>query len=190
MPHKFSPEHAEKLNDPQRLAELDPPALWEALGRPSPRAIVDIGAGTGLVTAAFARLAPDARVYAADLSPEMLSWQSAHLPADVAGRIEPVLAEETRVPLADGVADLVTMVALFHELDDAGATLRDVRRLLAVGGTLLIVDYKPEDDGPGPVPPSRVSAEEIEAAIRAAGFVDVVSHDVLSRFSVLSGTRA
>lgn len=189
--HKFDPARAERLNDPARLAALDPSVMWVAADVDDPSSIVDIGAGTGLFSVAFARLAPRATVYAADLSETMLSWMSEHLPDDVAGRVLPLKSEESSVPLSNGVADLVLMIALYHELDDPAASLAEAWRLLRPGGRLLIVDWKREEgDVPGPPLAIRVDARDIVAAVAAAGFADAVSHEgALADFSVVTATR-
>ena len=93
------------------------------------------------------------------------------------------------MPLPDGAADLVTMVALYHELEDPGASLAEARRLLAPGGRLLIVDWKRTETPHGPPPAARVPAEDIASALAAAGFADVTVHDALDYFSVVTGTR-
>jgi ubiquinone/menaquinone biosynthesis C-methylase UbiE len=187
--HKFNPDHAARLLDPKRLETLRPDAMWAAADVAAPRVIVDIGAGAGLITTAFARLAPEATVYAADISEAMLGWLKEHLPEDVADRVVPVLGTETHVPLPDGIADLVTMVALYHELDDAPATLADVARLLGPGGRLLIVDWVKDEAVEGPPLAHRVSTEDILAAVTAAGFGVPRNHDVLEGFSVVTATR-
>lgn len=187
---KFDPARAERLNDPARLERLDPAAMWTAAAVSDPVTIVDIGAGTGLLSAAFARLAPRATVYAADLSDAMLAWMTAHLPEDVADHIVPLKAEESAVPLPDGIADLVTMVALYHELDEPRASLAEALRLLRPGGRLLIVDWRAEEGvAVGPPLAYRVPVADIIAAVGSAGFADVASHDILTDFSVVTATR-
>ena len=187
---KFDPGRAERLNDPARLESLDPGIMWAAAAKADPLSIVDIGAGTGLLSAAFARLAPHATVYATDLSDEMLAWMTAHLPDDVADRLVPLKSGESAVPLPDGVADLVTMVALYQELEDPAASLAEVHRLLRPGGRLLIVDWKLDDSATmGPPLAHRVGVGNIMEAVCAAGFDDVASHDVLADFSVVTATR-
>jgi ubiquinone/menaquinone biosynthesis C-methylase UbiE len=186
---KFDPARAARLNDPTRLELLVPEIMWSAAAVAGPHVIVDIGAGSGLVSVAFARLAPDATVYAADVSAEMLAYLVAHLPDDVGGRVVPVLSEEAHVPLGDGIADLVTMVTLYHELNDPVATLRDAQRLLAPGGRLLVVDWAKEQTLSGPPMAHRVAGVEIAASLAAAGFGDVEMHEALRGFSVVTATR-
>lgn len=171
--HKFNSAHAARLNDPERLKTLPPEVLWRRLGPSEPRVIVDLGPGAGLITSAFARLAPESTIYAADISAEMLGYLAEHLDGDLVHRVVPILASETRVPLADGLADAVTMVALYHELADPAGTLSDAFRMLAPGGRLLIVDWVKERTESGPPYEHRVSGEQIRAAVTDAGFTHV-----------------
>jgi ubiquinone/menaquinone biosynthesis C-methylase UbiE len=186
---KFDIAKIAKLDDPGRFEQLKPAAMWEALGCPVPRVIVDVGAGTGIFAAAFSRLAPGARVYAADTEDAMLEWMREHRSEVEDGRVVPIKAEETGLPLGDAVADLVTMVNVHHELEQPASTYREAARVLKPGGQVLIVDWKPEDTPKGPPAAVRASAETLEGFLRDAGFGDIVSHEVLPWHSVVTGTK-
>ncbi|MBN2247819.1 MAG: class I SAM-dependent methyltransferase [Coriobacteriia bacterium] len=172
--HKFDIRKLEKLNDPARFESLPPDVFFNALGLPEgPSVVVEIGAGTGLFAEAFTERAPEATVYVTDIAEEALDWIRAHRPGVVEGRIVPVAAEETCVPLPDGLADAVYTINLHHELVDAAATYADAHRLLKPGGRLLVVDWAARETPKGPPLISRASAETLAGVIRAAGFVDV-----------------
>ncbi len=172
--HKFDIRKLEKLNDPARFESLPPDVFLPALGLPDgPSVIVEIGAGTGLFAEAFTERAPHAVVYVTDIAEEALEWIRAHRSGVAEGRIIPVAAEETRVPLPDGIADAVYMVNLHHELVDAAATYADAFRLLKPGGRLLVVDWAARETPKGPPPVSRVTAEQLASIIRVAGFTEV-----------------
>lgn len=179
MPHlKFDIAKLEKLNDPARFETLPPGVFWSALGRPAGACtIVEIGAGTGLFASAFSALAPEAVIYAADTSPEMLDWMRANRPEVTAGRIVPVAAEETRVPLDDGIADALYMINLHHELAHPGETYAEALRLLEPGGMLLVVDWADRDTPKGPPRDVRVTAREMTAFLEGAGFADVATDE-------------
>lgn len=176
---KFDIAKLEKLNDPGRFETIVPEVMWAALGEPSPETIVEIGAGTGLFAAAFAAKAPSAEIYAIDIEPKMVEWMRANRPEVASGRIVPVLAEETRVPLDDGIADIVVMINLHHELAEPEATCAEAYRLLKSGGMILVADWADRDTPKGPPREIRASAEELLAALEGAGFVDACSHDKL-----------
>jgi len=171
---KFDMAKLEKLNDPGRFESLPPDVFWHALGEPVwAQAIVEIGAGTGLFAAEFAKRAPRAVVYAADTAQQMLDWMREHRPEVAEGRIVPVLATETRVPLSDGVADAVCMINLHHELAEPDASYAEAYRLLRADGRLLVVDWADRDTPKGPPRDVRVSCAALQAFLERAGFSDV-----------------
>ncbi len=189
MPYeKFDIARLERLNDPARFEYLDPAVMWDALGRPDPGAIVEIGAGTGMFAERFAAMAPSATIYAADIEPEMIEWMNGHRVSG-AGHIVPVLAEETRVPLDDGVADVVIMINLHHELAEPSGTYAEALRLLAADGVVMVADWLPGTGGERPPDRVRAAAETIERYLRDAGFASVTSHEGLARHSLVTGTK-
>lgn len=172
---KFNLEKLERLNDPGRFETLPPDVFWRALGSPEGASvIVEIGAGTGVFSSAFASLAPGAIVYAADTEDAMLDWMAANRSEVAEGRIVPVKATETGVPLADGVADAVYMINLHHELVHPDRSYAEVFRLLKDGGRLLVVDWASRDTPKGPPREVRIDADTLTAMLERAGFGDVV----------------
>ncbi len=120
-----------------------PPALYDALegavGPLAGRLVLDIGAGTGISTAAMA--SRGANVVALDPSLAMLGiLRAAHrgLPG-ARGRAE-------ALPVFDGAFDLVTCAQAWHwvRLPDAAI---EVRRALAPGGVAALWWNVSEDDG-------------------------------------------
>jgi len=177
---KFDLAKLEKLNDPGRLNDLKPDVMWAALGAPNPHVIVEIGAGTGLFAERFAALAPAATVYAADIEQTMVDWMRENRTDIASGRLVPLLAEETRVPLDDGIADLAVMINLHHELVDALASYREALRLLRSGGQMLVADWAPVDSPKGPPKAIRIDAAAAVAFLERAGFADAASHEGLT----------
>lgn len=186
---KFDPHKLEKLNDPGRFETLVPEAMWDALGSPSPHVIVEIGAGTGLFAAKFAEMAPGSTVYAADIEPKMLDWMRAHRQEVGEGRVVVVPSEESSVPLDDGVAELVTMINLHHELSNPEAIYAEARRLLVRGGQLLVVDWAPKETPKGPPLAVRISGEDAARFVSAAGFESVRIHETLPWHWMVTAVR-
>jgi SAM-dependent methyltransferase len=190
MPHeKFDVRKLERLNDPGRFESLDPVRMWGAIGMSAPREIVEIGAGTALFASRFAALAPGAVVYAADIEPIMVEWMRANRPEVGEGHVVPILSTETRVPLDDGIADVVVMINLHHELADPAATYAEAHRLLRGGGTLLVVDWAPGETEHGPPQAVRATAEALSAAMEGAGLAAVTVHAPLKWHSMLTGVK-
>jgi SAM-dependent methyltransferase len=187
---KFDIAKLERLNDVGRFDDLIPQVLWEAADTPDARIIVEIGAGTGLFACRFAEMAPQAEVYAADIEPVMIRWMFQHRPAALSGRLHPILAEETSVPLPTGDADLVVMINVHHELADAKASYREALRLLKIGGTLLLADWRPGDTGKGPPQAVRQSAQQISEILASVGFFEIAEHDGLPKHTLLTARKA
>lgn len=186
---KFDVSKLERLNDPGRFESLDPDIMWHALGDPSPRTIVEIGAGTGLFAARFAHMAPGSKVYAVDSHPKMIAWMTENRTEVADGSLVPVRSSETGVPLATGIADLVVMINVHHELADPDATYSEALRLLVNGGRMLLVDWAPIDTPKGPPQRIRASSELLTATLRRAGFCDVEVHSGLPWHSLLTAHR-
>lgn len=186
---KFDPRNIDKLNNPERLVRESPDVIWKELALRDPQVLIDIGAGTGFFTIPFARKSPRIMVYACDLQEEMLAWLTEHIPEDLKHRVTPIKMEESHVPLPDGIADLVYMINLHHELDDRATTMAEAFRLLKSGGKVLVVDWKKEEMPMGPPAAIRVAADDIATDICEAGFTQVTQHPVLKYHSIVTAEK-
>jgi ubiquinone/menaquinone biosynthesis C-methylase UbiE len=102
--------------------------------------VIDLGAGTGLLSLA---LAPRVReLIAVDISERMLERLDDAATVDGIHNIRTVAADLRRLPLEDESATLVVSNYAFHHLDDAGKelALAEARRILSPGGRLVICD--------------------------------------------------
>ncbi len=109
--------------------------------RPDQR-VLDVAAGTGLVTAELARRGAG-RVVALDQSEEMLSRaraRAARTPA-LADRVTFVRGEAERLPFADGEFDALTFTYLLRYVDDRAATMRELARVVAPGGRIGMLEF-------------------------------------------------
>jgi len=186
---KFDPKKLAKLNDPKRLEYLNPDLIWEKAGLKNPSVLIDIGAGTGFFALLFSKKMKRGKLYACDISDEMLSWMKSNLPLESKGRVIPVKMEEGSVALPDDMADLVYMIDLHHELEEPLRVIRESRRLLKKGGKLLIIDWKKEQTPEGPPLEIRVTEETIESQMLKAGFRDIMKHTVLPYHYLLVGEK-
>ena len=186
---KFDPKKLAKLNDPKRLEYLNPDLIWEKAGLKNPSVLIDIGAGTGFFALLFSKKMKRGKLYACDISDEMLSWMKSNLPLESKGRVIPVKMEEGSVALPDDMADLVYMIDLHHELEQPQKVLREALRLLRRGGKLLIVDWKKEQTPEGPPLKIRVTEEAIQSQMLKAGFRDIIKYAVLPYHHFLVGEK-
>jgi len=101
-------------------------------GRAGAQRIVDVGCGDGAALAAAATQNPQHQFAGIDWSADALRQARARGLTVVRGIIE------TRLPVADGAADVVIMSELIEHLVDPDGALEEVRRVLRPGGTLLL----------------------------------------------------
>jgi ubiquinone/menaquinone biosynthesis C-methylase UbiE len=186
---KFDPKKLAKLNDPQRLGYLNPDIIWEKVAIKNPTVLIDIGAGTGFFALLFSKKMRTGKVYACDISDELLEWMRDNLPSESKGIVIPVKMEETSVPLSDSIADCVYMINLHHELEEPLRILEESRRLLKKSGKLMIIDWKKEKTPEGPPLELRVTEETIRSQMLSRGFSDIVSHRDLLYHNFLIGEK-
>ncbi|HXQ59494.1 MAG TPA: class I SAM-dependent methyltransferase [Acidimicrobiales bacterium] len=101
----------------------------------------DVGCGPGPYLAELSVRA--ARVVALDLSPGMLRDASIRFAAS--RRPSVVVADAQRLPLPDRSVDVVLCAHMLYHVPDIDAAVAEFRRVLAPGGTLLVVLNGPDD---------------------------------------------
>ena len=174
MAEKFDPEHAGKLENPQRLVELPPARLMEVLRLSGAETVVDFGAGTGMYSIPLADAVPRGRVLAVDEQPQLLDRLRAKLEArPSSGIVQPVLTEGGRAPLDDGVADRMLIVNVLHHVDDDPGALAEIHRLLAPGGLLVAAEFAQMDRPVGPPNDHVLPLDEVRALLTGAGLTEL-----------------
>lgn len=169
---RFNPAKLEKLNNPERLSELPVSFIATRAGLVEPEVIVDLGAGTGLYSRAFAELFTNSIIYALDVSSVMVEWMAEHVVPRYP-RIKPLIMDDGVVPLEDESVDFLLMVNLHHEIDDAEATVREAHRVLKKGAAIAISDWRKEEMEIGPSVAIRVDERQVADDLKRNGFRDI-----------------
>jgi demethylmenaquinone methyltransferase/2-methoxy-6-polyprenyl-1,4-benzoquinol methylase len=112
--------------------------------------ILDVATGTGMVAVALVRRY-GCSVVGLDQSTQMLSGAQAKLDddPDLAAHIELVRGEAEALPFADGEFDHLTFTYLLRYVDDPGATLRELARVVKPGGRIASLEFM--------LPPNRLA---------------------------------
>jgi demethylmenaquinone methyltransferase/2-methoxy-6-polyprenyl-1,4-benzoquinol methylase len=98
--------------------------------------VLDVATGTGLVAAELLRRG--FRVTGLDQSTEMLAFARRRF-ADQG--VELVEGSAESLPFADGAFDHLTVTYLLRYIDDPGATLAELARVVGWGGTLASLEF-------------------------------------------------
>ncbi|MGC8520309.1 MAG: malonyl-ACP O-methyltransferase BioC [Steroidobacteraceae bacterium] len=117
------------------LARLEPFAF-------TPAVVLDLGAGTGRLSALLKRRYRKARVIALDLAPGMLREAARH--QRVLRRFQCVCADAGRMPLRAGSVDVVFSNLMLQWCDPPDAALAEVRRVLRPQGFFAFSTFGPD----------------------------------------------
>ncbi len=143
--NRYFASHAEVWDQIRSLhvAESDVErAIERSLGRKSLGRLVDVGTGTGRMIELFAGRASHA--IGIDRSSEML--RLARVKLEAAGIPSSLRQGDMyALPLADGSADSIIIHQVLHYAHSPAAAIGEAARVLAPGGTLLVVDFAAHD---------------------------------------------
>ncbi len=105
--------------------------------------VLDLAGGTGDIALRLARaVGPDGSVILADINPSMLAAAQKRLEGHpLASRISIVEADAERLPFADDTFDAVTIGFGLRNVTDQSRAIRDIRRVLKPGGTLVVLEF-------------------------------------------------
>lgn len=139
-------EAADWLDRPEREVEEAPAMLIEALKLKPGDVVADVGAGSGYLSFRMAsKVAPDGKVMAVDIQPEMLEILGKRMKERGVTNIVPVLGTISDPKLPPNSVDLILMVDVYHEFSHPWEMTRAMVRALKPQGRLVFVEYRMED---------------------------------------------
>jgi demethylmenaquinone methyltransferase/2-methoxy-6-polyprenyl-1,4-benzoquinol methylase len=100
-----------------------------------PARVLDLAAGSGDLALAIQGRLPEAKIVAADFSPEMLSL------ARGKGVRETIWADALDLPFEAEAFDCVTVAFGLRNMANWGQALSEIARVLRPGGNLLVLDF-------------------------------------------------
>jgi ubiquinone/menaquinone biosynthesis C-methylase UbiE len=139
-------EAADWLERNEREEEERTDLLIRALKVRPGDVVADIGAGTGYHTRRLApKVAPNGRVYAVDIQPEMLTLLSNKMAELSITNVVPILGTIADPRLPARAVDLVLMVDVYHEFSEPFEMMEAICRSLKPGGRVVFVEFRAED---------------------------------------------
>jgi len=175
--HRFdhAEEWAPRFEDPARDAWQKPDEVIAALALPKEARVADIGAATGYFPVRIARALPEGKVVGVDVERSMVEYLAARAQKEKLPNLQAVLGAPDDPKIA-GPVDLILVVDTYHHVGDRPAYFRRLASVLAEGGRLAIIDFRPESKmGPA----EKLPQEAVVAELKDAGYALVQEHRFL-----------
>jgi ubiquinone/menaquinone biosynthesis C-methylase UbiE len=159
--HRFEAKHHKRLDSSYRRRILPPASTLKKFGLKKGMSVADIGAGSGYFLIPAARVAGrEASVFGVDASKEMLGLlERKNLPSNIKLVHTP---DGYKFKIDSGVVDYVIASAIIHE-NNPVRFLKEIRRIMKPGATLLIIDWRKESLRAGPPMHERLDPEEVKS---------------------------
>lgn len=167
------------LEDPKRDAYQKPHQVIEALAIKEGDIIADVGAGSGYFSLRLARhVGAKGRIYAVDVSPDMIRHLHARVSEAGLLNVSPILAPPDD-PLLPQPVDRFLFVDVWHHIEDQPAYLARIKKQLEPGGQVIMIDFHKRELPVGPPAAMKIAREDLIEQMQANGFRLVTEHTFL-----------
>jgi ubiquinone/menaquinone biosynthesis C-methylase UbiE len=178
--HGDAAAYIASLEEPARDAYQKPDEVMKALALRRGEVVADIGSGSGYFTLRFAHAVGEAgRVYAVDVSPEMIRHLNRRLRDAGIRNVVPILSDPDDPLLPDASVDRFVIVNTWHHIEDRPGYVALLKRMLKPGGQVVHIDFEKRDLPVGPPPAMKIAREELVKEMEAAGFRLAAEHGFL-----------
>ncbi len=181
--HRDLENYIARMESPDRQVWQKPEQVIAALQLEPGEKVADLGCGPGYFTLPVAKaVGPQGRVWAVDIEPRMLERVRQHTANNKLQNIEMVLAQANDPHLPEGQVDTILIVNTYHHFNYRPVYVSKLRRALAPGGRVVIIDFVPKpraERGFGPPLEMQLSRKVVDAELATSGFYPAVEHTFL-----------
>lgn len=170
-PPENTSEFIRAMLDPSRDAWQQPEEVVAKLALKPGESVADLGSGPGYFSLRFARaVGPTGKVYAVDISREMLDYQEKQARAEHLDNIQPVLADPHDPKLPEASVDMIFICDTLHHISDRPAYYPLLLRALKPNGRLVNIDFHKRPLPVGPPVEMKISKPNMISEAEAGGF--------------------
>ena len=178
--HRDSRAYIGMLDDPKRDAYQKPHEVLTALAIEPGEVIADIGAGSGYFTFRLAhRVGDKGRVYAVDISPDMIRHLNRRIRELKAMNVTAILADADDPLLADASIDRFFFSDSWHHIENQSKYLSLIKKMLKPGGELIMIDFHKKELPVGPPMQMKIAREDLIRQMESNGFRLTKEHTFL-----------
>lgn len=169
--HRDPAAYIGALEDPKRDAYQKPREVLTALALKAGETIADIGAGSGYFTFRLAhRVGAKGKIYAVDVSPEMILHINRRIRDLKANNVIAILADPDDPLLPDRSVNRFFFCDSWHHIDNQTKYLALMKKLLKPGGQVVMVDFHKKESPVGPPIATRVAREDLIKQLESHGY--------------------
>lgn len=178
--HRDSRAYIGMLDDPKRDAYQKPHEVLTALAIKPGEVIADIGAGSGYFTFRLAhRVGDKGRVYAIDISPDMIRHLNRRIGELKAMNVTAILADADDPLLADASIDRFFFSDSWHHIENQSKYLSLIKKMLKPGGEIIMIDFHKKELPVGPPMQMKIAREDLIRQMESNGFRLTKEHTFL-----------
>ena len=143
MAHKFDIKNKHKLDNEKRRELLPPELTLINLHLQEGDIMADIGCGIGYFSIPASKIVgKTGKIFAMDISPEMLQDVEIKIKENNISNIEIILTDENDLKLEDNKVTFAFISNVLHEAEEKENFLNEVKRIIAPNGKVAIVEWE------------------------------------------------
>ena len=178
--HRDSRAYIGMLEDPKRDAYQKPHEVMRTLDIRHGEVIADIGAGSGYFTFRLAHHVGDnGRVYAVDVSPDMILHLNRRIRDLKAMNVSSILADPDDPLLPEGSVNRFFFSDSWHHIENQTSYLSLIKKMLKPGGEIVMIDFHKKELPVGPPMQMKIAREDLIRQMESNGFRLMKEHTFL-----------
>jgi len=158
------------LERPKREQEERTDLLIQGLELKPSDNVADIGSGSGYFSFRMAKLVPEGKVFAVDISPQMIGIVRAKMAQLKVSNISPTQSTITQTKLPKNSIDTALIVDAYHEFSHPLEMATSIFSSLKPGGKLVLIEYRMEDPSVPIKLLHKMSEKQARLEMKVAGF--------------------
>ncbi len=137
--------------------------------------VLDVGAGSGYFTPHLSIAAGESgKVYASEIQKNLVDTLNDFITSSNIKNVIPLwsnIEKPNGVQIKDAEIDIVVMVNTLFQLEHKEQALKEISRVLRVGGKVCVIDWSESFSGLGPTDEMVFDQKSAEALFESSGFV-------------------
>jgi len=158
------------LERPKREQEERTDLLIQGLDLRKTDTVADIGAGSGYFSFRIANLVPQGKVFAVDISPQMIGIVRSKMAQKKILNIKPIQSTITKTKLPPNSVDVALIVDAYHEFSHPLEMATSILNSLKQGAKLILIEYRMEDPNVPIKLLHKMTEKQAILEMKAAGF--------------------